>query len=518
VRDVRDWIRRFHNPDIGNTWYGSATWATDAEIGTLPNEAGLWLGIKENGNPAIYSGDLHHCCVAGTGGGKFQSVLGPLLADHEPWPTGSSVIIDPKGEALNNCARHLIAPFNGTRNSQVFWLDPWDEAGTGETWSLNLLATLNDTNPSVVDDARVLADAIIVRASQSGEAKYWDDTANSLLTAIILHVALHDVEKDQRHLVRVRELLGLTWESKNEREETFISLLNFMATSSTAFGVVAREARSFLGRNDKEQKGTLATIQSNTSWIDSPQMHQVLKDTRPIDVEDVALNFRHVFVTIPFNYIVTHRQWLRLCVAAFGRAFARWKRSDGDGYSGRRHIWIDEFPSLGHMSFVEIGVQVARGYQIQYHLFTQTFSSLRAVYGENWETFIGNCVVQAFNVRDIFTARYISDKCGVATFDVTARTESESEGPDGAVPTKTTAVSFVQRPLLFPDEVMALPDEVQLIFNATKRPIYCGKRVFRLEPGYDRMMDFQLKDFLATRGRAPASRAEKNKFEWWSKD
>ena len=174
-----------------DTSHGSAAWLSPEELkaSDLVSGYGVPLGMgaivlpgrfgrgREEYTQIRHAGDQHHLVVAGAGGGKFVSSLAPILTDMLETPSGSAVIVDPKGEALEHCGK-LFLGRDGARDArEVVWLDPWNECGTGQSWRLNFLDQLTSANPNLVDDARALADAIIVPAA--GEDLHREMTARN---------------------------------------------------------------------------------------------------------------------------------------------------------------------------------------------------------------------------------------------------------------------------------------------------------------------------------------------------
>lgn len=494
-----------------DTSHGSAAWLSPEELSssTLIKSEGTPLAIgatslagRMSGRMQLgeirHAGDQHHLIVAGSGGGKFISSLAPSLVDMLHTPCGSAVVIDPKGEALGSCGKLFMGT---TRQSHdVVWLDPWNEQGTGKSWRFNFLDQLTPSNPNLVDDARALADAIII---PSGGDTHWDTTARNLLTALLLYISVHPAEEGRRHLVRLREIAAFT-------ETQWLELAALLEDSPLCEGAIKREINAHRARNERERSSIVSTIARDTAWLDSPQIRRAVVSDNvrrfpvrlravdgtevPMDLEPaendgydldpvkIATGKTLVFVVIPPQYFMTHRSWLRLCVTAFGNAFKMHRPRDPRAPSTRRHIFIDEFASLGAMSAVETAVAVERGYGIQYHLYVQSFGQLERQYAKNWQTFIANCTLQAFSINDLQTAEYLSKKCGVTTVATTSSSTSSSTDLFQALRVSRStqeSTGTSGRPLVTADEIMSLPPDLQLIFMQNMRPILALKHDFR---------------------------------------
>jgi type IV secretion system protein VirD4 len=468
----QDWAERAAQPSA--VTFGSAFTASSKELEAkglgvkIPrfgdksfDSSGLLLGSYARGL-LTYKGDTHHLVVAASGAGKFQGGVGVWLDNGLP---AATVLIDPKGEAAR-----LFAP----ALDQAAVLDPWNEAGFG-TSSLNLLDDLTSDNPNLVDDARALADALII---PSGGDTHWDSTAKNFVAALLIFIALDPHEAGKRHLLRLRELVTLPWQGTGDAE-CMENLLTYLQQLDIAGGSVKRAAAAMAGRADKERQSIFSTIERDTAWLDSPQIQNVVvKSDLDLDRFAAALGERRgpvLFVVIPPRYLMTHRSWLRLVIAAASNAFKRVQIADPDALSDpwrkRRHIIIDEFPQLGRMAFVENDVAVARGYNIQYHLLVQNLTQLREAYAANWETFIANSLVQAFGVQDVFTSEYVSKMLGTTTVTSYGRSSSSTWSAQGSSSTSGSSSSPVGRPLRTPDEVRTLPKDGQFLFLRGMNPV-----------------------------------------------
>lgn len=386
---------------------------------------GFWHEGADKYEPLQYRGDLHQLVVAGTGGGKFTSAIAPMLLGSS---LGTAVIVDPKGEA----ARLLGAYFEGAHQDAqiVHILDPWDVCETGSTSALNVLAEINLANPTYVDDARALADAMVIPSG--GENTHWDNSARNFLTALLLYVALDPLEEGRRDLLRVRDIVTLPWampkKYKGPKKQTLQALLLAGLESDLAHGAVRRGFSSLFNREDKERSGILSSIERDTAWIDSPQMEKVLRGPT-LDLKAAAQHWFKYFIVLPPDFFMTHRVWLRLMIIAFAKAFRRYPRIKSfDDETPWRHIIIDEFANLGEMSFVLNDIAIARGYGVKYTLAVQDLAQLRRTYQDGWESFINNSFQRVFSVGDLFTAQYVSDIAGMATVESESQSETESGG------------------------------------------------------------------------------------------
>jgi type IV secretion system protein VirD4 len=132
---------------------------------------------------------------------------------------------------------------------------------------------------------------------------------------------------------------------------------------------------------------------------------------------------------------------------------------DGRTVMAHKHrllMMLDEFPSFGKLQPIADGLAFVAGYGIKCYIISQDTVQFDAVYGDK-NSILSNCHIQIMFPPNRFeTARYISQVLGEAT--VVERQYSVSGKRAGMLHGQVTeSVKSDKRPLLTPDEVMALP-------------------------------------------------------------
>src|SRR5690606_3592682 len=115
------------------------------------------------------------------------------------------------------------------------------------------------------------------------------------------------------------------------------------------------------------------------------------------------------------------------------------------------------------------------GYGVQLWPILQDVHQLRATYERRAGTFLSHAgVLQVFGVNDHDSAKLVSDLLGQETvvFETMSRALDEEE------PGVSFGTQHVGRALLTPDEVRAIPGELELLFLAGQRPIVATKLAY----------------------------------------
>lgn len=480
--------------------FGSAQWATGAYIEEhqLTGQTGLRLGefvTDDNAPlPLHYDGNRHLLTVAPTRSGKGVSSIIPNLLTYE----GSALVIDPKGEnAMITAARRGAGDAeNGIEGlgQDIFVLDPWGITGI-ESASFNPLDWLQADDPDVNENARMLADAIITERG-GGADPFWSEESKSLLMGIMLHVALSRSEAEHRHLGRVRDILvmGTT---------AFKAVMEDMAGSDNP--IISSTAMRTSSKDAKLRNNVMASVQSHTHFLDSPRIRKNLEKS-DFKFEDLKTEKQTVYLVLPADRLESFGAWLRLMVQ---QAITMNARNIHIKPEKPILFLLDEMPALGKLAAVEQAYGLMAGFGIQLWGIVQDFSQLENVYGEGWETFLGNAgVIQYFGSRDLKTADYFSKLCGVATVEkksfsntiantfgtsfswgsssssttsdgsssYTSGTNTSSGTNESTSESNAMSRDVVQRQLAYTDELMTLKGDSELVFIENHNPIK-GRKV-----------------------------------------
>ena len=389
--------------------------------------------------------------VAPTRSGKGVSCVIPNLLDHP----GSALVTDPKGENFAVTAR-----WREELGQSVHAFDPFGTAGGSAAY--NPLDLVDPSSPDALDDARMLADMLVLPEGREGDQAFWNEEARAVLSGLILHVAA-SAPRELRTLSHVRTLLTLP-------PDPFRQLLDEMSESSAMDGLVARSAARILQKAERERSGVISTAQSHTHFLDSPRMTAVLRRST-LDLRALKRDRTTLYLILPSERLDGYARWLRVMIACGLLAIAR-----TPGQPDERVLFLlDEFAHLRRMHPVQRDIGLAGGYGVTFWLVIQDLAQLRSTYPDTWPTFLANVdVLQAFGTNDWDTAEYLSKMAGETTVAVVSDNESAglSRGPHphrqlGAAVTR----SETGRRLLLPDEVRRLPRGRQLLYAKGSAPI-----------------------------------------------
>lgn len=497
------------SPRKAQTTFGSATWATLEHLQShkaLTNEGGFFLGFftaPEKSYPIFYNKDRHLLTVAPTRSGKGVSAIVPNLLLY----TGSAIVIDPKGEnalitSYRRGAGNQELGIEGL-GQEVYVVDPWEITGLPVS-KFNPLDWLINEEIDESENATMLAEAIVPSSQPSSRDQFWDDEARSLLKGLLLWVAqgegedeglepeaippILETEDDEdaafaammaeeqeaarlakmRTLGRVRDIIS---DGKPGQDAVFQAMLHSQNM------IIRSAAARTLSKEEKLRGSVMATLQAHTDFLDSPRIRENLSES-DFYFEDLKTERMTIYLVLPADRLNTFSRWLRLLIQ---QAITINSRNIDEKPDKPILFMLDEMAALGHLSMVEQAYSLMAGFGMQLWGIVQDLSQLHKIYGEGWQTFIGNCgAIQYFGSRDLKTTEYFSKMIGVTTIEKRsfsrsiARVFSRSGGSSSE--TNSTSDDVVQRHLANPDELMVMESNKQIIFIENCNPII-GKKL-----------------------------------------
>ena len=430
---------------------GTAEWE-DLDIFTdrhAYEEGDFWIGRSpKTGEPLGFADDRHIFLASKSRSGKgTTTIINNLLT----WQ-GSMVVVDPKGEnaTVTAARRGYGSDYCEGMGQRVFVLDPFGASTVDEKYraSFNPLDALDPQSTSVIDDAGLIADAIVPERPDAKEP-YFDLTARKMLKGLILHVITAPHFEGRRDLMTVRALIrhgerdGLekikaaraAREEGNEKRRplpsAFQLLWSDVAANHALEGIIAGIGESIANSAIEASKtfdNCLSTLDRHTDFLDSFEMRKVLERS-DFKLADLKTDPQGVslYLCLPQRYTAEHYRWLRLMNTLVITMMEEVKEQPATGH--RVLMVLDEFLLLEHMKVIERAVPYIAGYGLTMLFVVQSLEHLKKIYTETWETLIANCGIKMFySVGDHFSRKYISDLIGETEVIREAQSWSEQEG------------------------------------------------------------------------------------------
>lgn len=392
--------------------HGSARWAEFNELKKYIQDEGVYLGVGH-----AFNDQGHFLLCAGSRGGKGTSIIIPNLLGITKYD-GSWVVIDPKGENLRITER-----YQREAGRKVIKLSPWGTDGN----HYNPLDILDENDPDMCDDAMMIAEMIVPLQLEKKGDEFFTDKARALIAGLIMHVVR--TEKNPN--------LSTVWKWLRQDVKGLDALLTRMQEShDEIIQFSANEIVSIKEGSGETFSSIMATAQQFTDFLKSPSLRENLtySDFKTTDLTDGNTT---LYIVIPSDKLKSHYQWTRLVSVTLLRSCSR-------HHKNKVTFILDEFAALGYISEIEVALSTYAGYNISIMPVVQSLIQLKAMYHDNWETFMGNSAIKHFfTIRDNFTAEYVSKLFGRRSV---MTTETDENGKESERST--------QRALITPDELM----------------------------------------------------------------
>lgn len=399
------------------------------------------IGIEDN---------RHVLTVAGSRAGKSVTLTTNLL-----FYEGSVLALDPKAELAAITAQRRAA-----LGQKVYVLDPFHYAPerlAALRASYNPLSVLKPGSPTLIEDANLIADAIVVQGAGSKDP-HWDESAKTFIEGVILHVATDPGFKKTRNLLTVRDLINAAMKPDPADEDMcaleramLVNAVRQQKRSATKdIGAAIEGAtRDFYERSERERSSVLSTVRRHTKFLDYRALRGVLAGD-DFDLRDLKRDPQGVtiYLCFPATRIEMASRWLRIFINQLLDAMEREKTKPAAPVL----VCLDEFPVLGYMRQLENAAGQIASYDVKLWVLIQDWGQGSALYGERWETFAGNAgVLQFFGNNDVATTDYISRRLGKTRVEVTRSGEVAPEQSALGLSGKTASVEL--HDLLAPEEI-----------------------------------------------------------------
>jgi len=438
--------------------FGEASFASlrDCADFGLTDPAGLFLGVLK-GVPLFFRGKAHLLTVAPARQGKGIAVVIANLLHF----CGSVFVTDPKGELAAITARVRQVVFR----QFVIFMNPGRLHGL-PSHCYNPFQPIIDIfadprrHHELGDAVRGIVLQLIPEPAGGDKNQYFRDGARNLLEGLILFL----VTRGRPEKCTLPELWRIV-KNTHRLELTFQE----MAESDALDSVVADFGEEFLYQieDGARQFSDFRTGVSNALQIfrpGGPLAESVSKSD--FRFEDLKAKGTTIYVMIPAEHIATYKPWLGLITQQAINAVAREK--------GEQEVLLllDEFANLGRLAGLAEALTLLPGYGVRVWAIVQDLSQLVQVYGRETANIIMSQaeVKQFFAVQDFDLAQRLARLLGersiiTRSYNLGQRAEDE------------IGVSASERgvPLMLPQEIMALPEDQQLLLVKNAPPILAKK-------------------------------------------
>jgi type IV secretion system protein VirD4 len=382
-----------------------------SEDRSKPNE-GLYLGFFcEDGKTQLrYRGPKHGLFFGTPGANKSMGLVVPNLAHLRR----SMIVIDPKGQLA------AITAGKRQRMGRVIILNPFgvlaDELPRLQSTGWNPLLQLDPQSLDFEDGAGCIADAIIEK-SDAGNSKFFDNSAENLVTALVMWERYSKGAKANLCNIRA-ELCKPTIYDKATKEPVsgFLHTLKQMAACDVP-AIADAGGRLSSRLNDPNSQSTSAqdvidTVLANTRFLSNQYIKTDMAKGGAIDFGALHREVTTIYLILPPYLLVSMAKWLRLFVNLSLMQLYKHPPTRGAALPPVLFM-LDEFGNLGRLSQILNALNISRDYSLQLWMFLQNSGQLKAAYPKEYASFYsGAGFVSTFATADNETAELLSKLLG----------------------------------------------------------------------------------------------------------
>tara|TARA_R110001599_G_scaffold182328_1_gene375296 strand:- start:2521 stop:4056 length:1536 start_codon:yes stop_codon:yes gene_type:complete len=442
---------------------------------------GLQVGYRGSATLHLET-DAPSITIAGAGTGKMTTLLAYSVAQNA---RNRMFVLDPRGEI----AAVTMANFAAHRAHVHCW-NPCGIAALPQH-RCNPLDLLTLASPRFHADCKFIAESLIPFSGASN-GKYFELRAREWIENLL------KVRVEQNGSVTFPDLFRTVNMIETDRD-CWADLLEFMFTSSlesvrrTGAEMIAKQQDS-----PKEFGAIMGELYAHMSFLDDPMLQAALeRPTFSLSALCDPHQAATLFVNVPIEYVAL---WAPVLRTMFTAAMLYKSRAP---QAPRLTMIVDEAGQLGRFEALLRAFTFGRGAGVRaWALFQDSGQIIRSYGAPAMQSFLGSSALrQFFGVRDYETASMISAMLGTETleYDDTFRQSEAQRSKFGAAMRVLNGGDPFQamydirhyqaasenrtkqaRPLMTPDEILAMPEDRQILFVSGKnlKPIYAERHPY----------------------------------------
>ena len=429
----------------------------------------------------VDSDDIHCLMIGASGVGKTAYFLYPNL-EYACACGMSFLALDTKGDLARNYGK-IASHYYTYRVSVIDLRNPTRSDGFSFLTLVNhymdkARKNSNDLASKAKAEkyAKILAKTIVNPegdASQYGENAFFYDSAEGLLTAIVLLLAefmpLREGEPEKRHIVSAFKLVqDLLAAPKNSRSKNgFQPLMDLLPSDHKARWL----AGAALNSSDQAMASVMSTVLSRLNAFLDTELEQVICYDSPINAEMFASEKCAIFLILPEedpakNFIAG------LMIQNLSRELFSVADENGGRLKNRVIFYCDELGTMPPFDILPL-FSAGRSRGLTLVPIIQSLAQLEKNYGkEGAEIICDNCqdtIFGGFSPQSK-TAEALSSALGSRT----VLSGSISQGKDS----NNQSLQMMERPLMTPDELKSIPKGEFVVMKTGTHPMRTKLRLF----------------------------------------
>ena len=437
--------------------HGSSDWSEHGEQYQILNKKEGIILSEGNYLPVDKRGNVNVLVVGGSGSGKSASYSIPNAYQM----LGSYVFTDPKGELYDRTAGYLKE--HGYKIKVLNLVHPQYSDGYNPLMHI-----------SSGIDVDIIANTIVKgqKSEGGGSDPFWDDSAETLLKALIYFLIATRPEEEQ-NLASCAELVRAA--NSNGGNNMLSELMSQLPYDHPA----RMNYKSIEIAPEKTYSSILSTLQSKLGKFDSKEIAE-LTSTDTIDFEEIGSQKTAVYVISSD----THTAYDFLLTIFFSQMIQQlydFADNNGGKLKVPTYFILDEFANIGRIPDFDKKISTSRSRKISFSVILQNLDQLEAIYEKSNETIIGNCDTHLFlGSNSLKTVEYFSKALGEKTIshDSLSTSRDKQHKKTGT----SNSDQIMARALMTPDELRRMDNDLCIIFEKGLKPVKANKFYYFKHP------------------------------------
>ncbi|MFV0499179.1 MAG: VirD4-like conjugal transfer protein, CD1115 family [Bacilli bacterium] len=479
--------------------FGDARFLEETEKKTILEEVVL-CGNKTKWTPGVVisseessflidSSDKNIILVAPPGTGKTKRFLIPTLQINalvKNENKKSLLITDVKGELFESTSQNLKD--NGYNVIAFNFRNPL------ESNMFNMMAIINkyidrSNNATSTHDvlfyfataeknAKILAELIVgEEKNQSGNSKYFRDTAVGLLISVILLVSKYS-KPNERHIISVLNIVidlnglieGSTDVIQKNKYAELIRKLDEAGENEIAERLKMYSGASISADNRTSMNIFSSTIANLTRFIDQEMEQMISAERSEFDSETFIKEPTAVFMIIPDDN--TTRHFLAsLLIRNFTNELILIAEKSGGILEREVEFLLDEFGNTPEIKDFDVISTAVRGRRIRITIALQSEDQLERIYGKEKAKIIKKAfqtvIYGTLSTSAIDEAKKISESAGTYTATTFSTSSGDNANFFSILPNsknKSSSEQLIKKNLIEPFELFTMPSGSFIVF------------------------------------------------------
>lgn len=321
----------------------------------------------------------------------------------------------------------------------------------------NPFCYLTDEN-SIQNMITTIFKATSAEGGGGGDMKFWEDSAEALLSALVYYLWDFAPEEDQNFATVMEMIRKAKVDEDHANAQSMVDRLFNNLEEYYPDHIALKYWQSYRVGSAKTLKSIQSTLTSHLAKFNLNTLEE-LTSYDELNIRDLGEHKVALFALIPdmdtsFNFLVS---------VLYSQLFQELERV-ADAKDNKRlnvpvHFLMDEFANVALPKDFDKILSVIRSRGISVSIILQNITQLKTLYKDSWESIIGNCDEFVYlGGNEQSTHEYVSKLLGKETinYDTTSRTK-------GNTGSYSTNFQFMGRELMTSDEVGSLSDEYEIM-------------------------------------------------------